>query len=117
MKLSSFIGNRVEYLSFIEDGNDYSGKHQKYYLTDVYLREIFSSDPEDVSRGTSVVYFIYGKSKCTDSDGNEVSFPRPTSNDVCIIHPDTEHSQSLRVSEAGYYIGRGEIEYIRLKLR
>jgi len=112
----SLLNSTVEYRSFIEDVG-YEAKYKSYFLEGIAIREVFASDTDMTSRGTTTVYFFPDKSKCIDENGIQCDFPHPRYGDRCVLRQGEANERSLLVVEAGVFTGEGALSHVRLKLR
>ncbi len=112
-----FIGGGALYLGFRGDSADGAAEYEPFTLAEVLVREKFAVGEDSVGESEAVLYFISGRSLCYTAEGTECPLPKPRTGDICRLHAGSESEITLRVAEAGYFIGRGEIEYIRLKLK
>ena len=110
--MKDFIRETVIYRK-LTDGETFAD----YTLTGVLVREVFAVDPDMTENGVTTVYFVPGKSRCTDADGEECPMPVPKYGDLAVLHGGSGDERILRVAEAGYFAGEHGIGHIRLKLR
>ena len=111
-----FSGGAAVYLKYTGDHADGTALYDEYELSDVLVREKLAFSERDVEHGETILYFISRKSRAFGPDGGECPLPKPRENDLCTLHGGTDDEITRRVAEAGYFIGRGDIEYVRLKL-
>ncbi len=112
-----FIGSGADYLGFRGDSAGGAAEYEAFTLAEVLVREKFAACENSVGESEAVLYFISGRSLCYAADGGECPLPKPRTGDLCRLHAGSAAEITLRVAEAGYFIGRGNIEYIRLKLK
>ncbi len=111
-----FIGGAALYLKYTGDHADGTALYDEYELSDVLVREKLAYSERGVEHGETVLYFITKKSTCYGADGEVCQLPKPREYDLCTLRAGTDDEITRRVAEAGYFIGRGDIEYVRLKL-
>ncbi len=115
--MSGFCGESIEYRSYLGEDGDYNAVYAKYTLDGAAVREVFAVDEEAVDKSGVTVYYFPERCRCTDSDGNYVSLPRPKGGDMCVLRQGCENERVMRVAEVGYFTGSAEMTHIRLKLK
>lgn len=110
-----FASGGASYLKLV-DVDRTGAVYDRYELSDVIVRESFAEDAEGVKKGGAVLYYITRRSGCRTVYGERCALPRPKSGDLMILHAGTEDEITYRVEEAGYFVGTGAIEYVRIKL-
>lgn len=122
MSISEFLKSKIEYraLTSVGQSGDYIPEYETYTLDGVMVREVFVSGGAGLGSSVVTVYCFPSKSTCTNADGEEVSLPKSSVGDLCVIRPGEPDEVVLRVAEAGYYIDSREggcLGHVRLKLR
>ncbi len=110
-----FVDGGASYLSLV-DVDRTGAVYDRYELSGVILRENFAEDKDGLKKGEAVLYYILKKSSCRSAFGERCRMPRPKSGDLVILHARTADEITYRVAEAGYFVGTGKIEYVRIKL-
>ena len=112
---SGFVDGGASYLSLV-DVERSGAVYDRYELSGVILRENFAEDKDGVKKGEAVLYYISKKSSCRNAFGEKCPIPRPKTGDLVTLHARTADEITYRVAEAGYFVGTGKIEYVRIKL-
>lgn len=91
-------------------------QYDRYTIHGAVVRECFAVSPENENSGTTVVYYIDGKSSCTGPGGRITALPRLRYGDMAILYAGTSDEVRLRVAEAAYFTG-SRLSHVRIKLK